>query len=397
MRLGAALTPIALLLVAGCTASVEPAQRDSGAPGPCDGVTCNEGFVCLDGACVPEDPCNGVDCPGPDERCNAGRCVSCESDLDGDHFEACVDCDDGDPNVVPGSEAACETACGLGTVRCLGLAGWSNCTAPIDCECDPGETRTEPCGRCGTLQRRCGADGTWAQPGECEEAGECVPGTVSTESCGDCNERERECTPGCTWGAWSQCQAQGDCTAGETETAACPDAGQRNRTCLPDCTWSGWSECGQGECVPGAQGNEACGNCGTRTRTCDQDGNWGAWGACGGEGPCAPGQAEDRACGDCGAQSRTCGNDCAWSGWGACGGEGACTPGATRAGGCDPCAQEVCNNQCRWGACALRPGSECEWQEGTHFRCCSPGHWQFCLPNSCVWSDQCASCSGCGC
>lgn len=398
MRLGAALILLALGLVT-CTASVDPGLHDAGTHGLCEGVTCNDGFTCLDGACVPEDPCADVECDGAGEHCSGGRCVSCEADQDLDGFEACVDCDDADPDVVPGSEAPCETACGSGTVRCLGLAGWSNCTAPLDCTCEPGDTRPEPCGRCGTLERACTAAGTWGEPGACEEAGECVPGTVSTEACQDaCSERERECTPGCTWGAWGDCQSQGDCAAGEIENADCPEGGQRSRSCGPDCTWGAWTECGGGgECVPNAQGSEACGNCGTRTRTCSADGTWGAWGACGGEGECAPGSRDDQACGQCGARSRTCGADCTWGAFAACGGEGACAPGDTRAGNCDPCAQQVCTDQCTWGGCELSPGSECEWQEGTHWRCCGASSWQFCLPNSCVWSSDCASCAGCGC
>jgi len=398
MRLGAALRLSALALTT-CTASVNPAQRDAGAGGACDGVSCNEGFTCLDGACVPDDPCDGVECNDPDEQCSGGRCVSCEADQDGDGFEACVDCDDADPNVVPGSEAPCETACGSGTVRCLGLAGWSNCTAPLECDCDPGATRSEPCGRCGSLERACTAGGTWGEPGTCEEVGECVPGTVSTEACEEgCAERERECTAACRWGGWGDCRVQGDCTAGETETADCPEGGQHARTCGDDCAWGPWSECGTGECVPGATETQGCGLlCGTQSRTCDADGTWGAFGACGGEGACAPGSRDDRACGDCGTQSRTCDANCQWGDYAACAGEGACSPGATRDGNCDPCAHQVCNDNCNWGGCVLRPGSECEWQEGTHWRCCDTDSWQFCLPNSCVWSSACADCNGCGC
>lgn len=379
-----------------CTASVNSGKPDAGTPGLCEDVTCNDGFVCLDGACVPEDPCEGVECDGEGEHCSGGRCVSCEADQDGDGFEACVDCDDTDPNVVPGSEAPCETACGSGTVRCLGLAGWSNCTAPLDCACEPGDTRSEPCGRCGSLQRTCTAGGSWGEPGECEEVGECVAGTVESEDCGDCSERERECTAGCAWGEWSDCAAQGDCEAGETQTEAC-EGGQRARSCGDDCTWGAWTDCASGECVPGATSDQACGNCGTQSRTCDADGSWGAFGACTAEGACTPGQTEDDACGQCGARTRTCGADCQWANFGACGGEGACAPGDTRPSNCDPCSYQVCNANCTWGGCELRPGSECEWQEGTHWRCCGANSWQFCLPDSCVWSNACASGCNCGC
>ncbi|MBI2897016.1 MAG: hypothetical protein HYY06_25895 [Deltaproteobacteria bacterium] len=385
-----------------CVASVDSGITDGGGQSDlCEGVTCSEGFTCLEGACVPEDPCLTVVCDGEGEECSGGRCVSCESDQDGDGYEACVDCDDGNAGIGPGSEEPCETRCAMGTVRCLGVAGWSTCSAPVECECEPGATRTEPCGRCGSVQRTCGADGIWEEdPGECSEVGECVPGAIGTQSCGECAEQQRECTAECVWGPWSDCGGPEGCAPGETEQQDCDDVGVRTRTCGEDCSWGAWSNCGAGgECVPGAVSEEDCEQCGTRGRTCTDAQAWGDWGACEDQGPCSPGATENQACGNCGTKTRTCGADCQWGAWGGCGGEGACTPDATRDGGCDPCAYQVCSDQCAWGGCVLRAGSECEWQEGTHWRCCGSSRWQFCLPNSCEWSTDCDICqnNGCGC
>ena len=166
-------------------------------------------------------------------------------------------------------------------------------------------------------------------------------------------------------------------------------------------------------CEPGdsdAQ-NEACGKCGERSRVrdCTDDCAWGPWGdwtACAGGGTCTPGEKETQTegCGNCGkkTRTRTCDNSCGWSGWSAwsgCGGQGACSPGAKTAGGCDACSEKTCNSQCNWAGCKLKAGSECEWEEGSNWKCCGSGKWHFCLPPvyGCKWSSQCAACTGCGC
>ena len=75
-----------LLSLLGCTASIDGSgDRDAASsPDPCQGVTCNEGFSCLEAACVPADPCEDVECLGEDERCSGGRCSSCQADEDAD-------------------------------------------------------------------------------------------------------------------------------------------------------------------------------------------------------------------------------------------------------------------------------------------------------------------------
>jgi len=158
--------------------------------------------------------------------------------------------------------------------------------------------------------------------------------------------------------------------------------------------------------------NDDCGECGagvrSRTRPCDLEtcewGDWGEWGVC----ACAPeAQTDDDSCGNCDlgtrSRSRTCSTDTctwsAWSGWTTCSGGGVCSAGARRENAsCDLCAEEVCSSRCRWeGECVLAAGSECFWEEGTNWRCCGANRWQFCLPSTCRWSTDCASCATCGC
>jgi len=139
-------------------------------------------------------------------------------------------------------------------------------------------------------------------------------------------------------------------------------------------------------CDPGAR--RSCGNCGTQTCTGSC-----VWSACSGEGSCAAGATRTQPCGNCGTQTFRCSASCSWEPSGGCSGSGPCAPGATQGGGCDPCSQQVCQNNCTWGGCSLRPGNACEYQGGRHHRNCSACRCglQFCL-NSCQWSTSCVSC-----
>jgi hypothetical protein len=116
-----------------------------------------------------------------------------------------------------------------------------------------------------------------------------------------------------------------------------------------------------------------------------------ATGGAGGTGPppeCSPGATQNvGGCPKCGTLVQTCDPNGFWQA-AVCQNQGDCTTGDTRAASCDQCSQEVCNGSCHWGACQLKPGSECEWQQGTHFLWCNSQHtwWQFCLPQ-CVWAD----------
>lgn len=220
---------------------------------------------------------------------------------------------------------------------------------------------------------------------------------MEMRGCGACGAgvqtRARTClADGCgygAWSAWSACSGNdSECTPNESdeETRACGLCGagmqRRTRSCVAaTCSWSAfsaWSECSGGttQCMPGAVDEqvERCGACGTgsrkRTRTCSTTTcSWGAWGA-----------------------------------WSACAGvTAACTPGQTM--GCSPadsCGHRVCNDSCQWGGCVPRVAGGClrrrggTQEEGSNYRCCGDGRWQFCLPE-CTWSSACAGCSPTNC
>jgi len=195
-------------------------------------------------------------------------------------------------------------------------------------------------------------------------AGGCVPGDEEIlDQCDKCGTLRRVCDTNGQWLA-AECVSQGACSPGETTSEPCGNCGSRTLTCSASCSWEPGACTGGGVCSPGATSSEPCGNCGTRPLTCSAACAWES-GACGGEGPCSPGQTRDCMCSTYGGTTACCG-------------------------------QEVCGNDCQWGGCALKPGNTCDWQAGSHFRCCASGSWQFCLP-SCKWSTACASCSGCGC
>jgi hypothetical protein len=128
------------------------------------------------------------------------------------------------------------------------------------------------------------------------------------------------------------------------------------------------------------------------------------------ENPCVPNAVEPgmQACGACntGKQSgtRTCSpTTCTWGpwSWGECTGiTAACTPGSTTA--CSPkdkCGQRVCSSSCSWGGCTpvLPDGCvsvrEGHTDEGSNYRCCGTGKWEFCSAATCKWSGGCAACS----
>jgi len=291
---------------------------------PCADVVCPPRTSCEEGACVESDPCVGVSC---DEGfvCSAGTCVNGALDEDGDGFAAAADCDDHDPDVVPGSTEPCTSDCGEGTTTCE-AGEWLPCTAPEECECNPGETRPEPCGQCGVATRTCGAGGTWeSEVGECGNEGECSPAAVEVAGCGsDCAQQSRTCADDCTWGAWDPCEGATECDPGAIDTRACGDCGGQDRTCTPQCLWGAYGACeGEGMCSVGATESRGCGNCGTESRTCDAQCSWGAYGRCANEGLCAPGAVETRACGpgSCGEETRTCSAQCGWGAFGLCAGQ----------------------------------------------------------------------------
>lgn len=223
----------------------------------------------------------------------------------------------------------------------------------------------------------------------------CDPGEFGMEArgCGACGAgmqlRTRRCAgDGCGWGewsAWSACAGNtSECTTGEAQRQmqSCGSCNQgtqtRTRSCMAaTCSWgawSAWSECSAvvSECVPSQMETqtEPCGACNTGKRT----------------------------------RIRSCSSaSCTWGGWGAwsaCSGvTAACTPGDTIA--CSPadsCGHRVCSASCTWGGCVPRVANGClrrrngAQEEGSNYRCCRDGAWQFCMP-SCQWSADCAACS----
>ena len=90
-------------------------------------------------------------------------------------------------------------------------------------------------------------------------------------------------------------------------------------------------------------------------------------------GMCSPGDQRMIPCGNCGMETDTCTKGCQWSA-GACNGQG-CAPGSTQAGGCDQCSQQTCGNDCKWSACALKPGNACEYKGGKNLKPCNCPGW----------------------
>lgn len=371
-----------------CLAGTPTAEVCNGADDDCDGIkdegACDDQNDCTQDLCnsatgCSHQPLNGLVCGGlcvANGLCDNGECVG----------TATLDCNDNDPCTTD----TCDPAVG-----CIHTKEDENCGTPSAC---PGG------------------------------ASECTPGEedVDTQACGACGSqtRTRYCTEQCTWTSWSQwseCGSSSVCSPGDTEQEfqACGSCGsqERSRTCTNACewgAWSSWSACdGGGICTPGQSESDtqSCGNCGsqTRTRFCSSQcewGSWGSWSSCSGQGSCSPGetQSDSQSCGNCGNQTRnrTCNGSCSWnswSAWGQCSSQGACAPGDTTDSDCDACAEKTCTSSCEWSQCNLKPGAQCLHQGGTNWQCCGSGKWQFCLgPNyGCVWSDQCETCTGCGC
>jgi hypothetical protein len=196
----------------------------------------------------------------------------------------------------------------------------------------------------------------------------------------------------------------GACVSGRCACAGAGDAGDGPACgaveCHLFCTARGadYGECRGGECRCEPPLADAGADVDGTADAEDADGaDADAGGDDGSPGECTPAEVGTRGCGTrCGTHTRACNGSCAWDDWTGCTGEGECSPDETAASDCDPCAQRVCSSSCSWGGCELRSGSECEWNSGSHWRCCAAGSWQFCLP-SCVWSTDCATCTGCGC
>lgn len=85
--------------------------------------------------------------------------------------------------------------------------------------------------------------------------------------------------------------------------------------------------------------------------------------------------------------------------WSACSVPETCQPGDTKnCSNGDACGVVRCNDQCSWGACEPKVAGGClrirepNGNDGSNYRCCASGAWEFCL-KSCQWSADCESCA----
>ena len=136
-----------------------------------------------------------------------------DNDLDG--HPIWEDCDDNDPEVIPGTIRSCTSACDYGTQTCIS-GSWTPCTASNDCTCStPGETQIIDCGKCGQASRTCTSSHTWTTPTNCYGERECFAGEVDEGKCGFCGLQTRLCNSSCEWLDWSECAHPGECNPGD--------------------------------------------------------------------------------------------------------------------------------------------------------------------------------------
>lgn len=156
--------------------------------------------------------------------------VGCSDSIEGDPDAAPVDggSDDAGP-VLPSDGGPPEDASS------------SMDAGPTDAGPEPcpteGETRTAPCGNCGTGQEMC-TDGVWTATGVCLSQGECSAGSVEMETTELCGERARICDDACEWLPWDVLTEDGECLPGTERTSACTEPGEtRPETCSDSCEW----------------------------------------------------------------------------------------------------------------------------------------------------------------
>jgi hypothetical protein len=334
---------------------------------------------CIDGQCV------GTACqPGDEEGCFNGchkgaiSCVNglwavcdappvleveiCGDGIDNDCFQGV---DDGCAVCEPGQEQPCSTSCDAGKQLCGPEGQWGVCSASTDCNCSPGDIKSEPCGNCGHKDLTCTGDKTWGTSEICLDEGDCSFEETEELACGKCGVQTRTCLEGCVWGEYSEeCANEGVCDPGDSMEGGCTPqgggCGSQQLTCNDICEWD------EGPCISGAGCTEgetqviSCGSkCGEEISVCDANCNWVSNGICQELGECIPGQIQIADCGQCGEKSRECTDSCSWEEWTLCNGSGDCEPGAIQSQFCGPvpaiypCQSgtqtQTCNENCLWG------------------------------------------------
>lgn len=165
----------------------------------------------------------------------------------------------------------------------------------------------------------CSTGGGWVSQGGfgspvgtgCEVTCQCTPGQTQSQGCGKCGSKKRTCGGNCLWGGWSGCTGQGACSAGQKQSQGCGNCGSQSRTCKGNCKWGGWGACGgQGPCAPGQVETEACCDCGSRARSCGGTCKWGGWSTCDGPDPVGQPTCPTGGLGECGIGLTKCQAGC---------------------------------------------------------------------------------------
>ena len=307
---------------------------------------CPSGQTCYNSACCTPKTCSdlGWECGNGSDGCGGTvSCGGCQQNY------SCVN-NQCQPIPPTCGDSKCDTNDGENCQTCKQDCGAGD-------GCSPGQTKSQPCGNCGTQTKTCDSSCSWGSWGSCTGEGECSPGqTGSSQNCGNCGTKVQKCNSSCQW-EWGSCTGEGDCSPGQTGSSQdCGKCGTKVQKCNNYCQWE-WGSCnGQGECSPGQTGSsQDCGNCGTKVQKCNNYCQW-EWGSCNGQGECSSGQTQHQDCGNCGTKTRSCNGSCEWGSWGSCTGTGPCSPGQTASSqDCGSCGTKVqkCNNNCQWewGTC----------------------------------------------
>ncbi len=247
---------VAAVALAGCIGEVESKS--------CEGVSCDGGQVCEEGACV-APPCARDEECGAGRSCQAGRCGTCVPRTCADAFPRCgssvddgcggaIDC----PAEVCGPGQTCEAGCcrQFTCEQIPGLCGTfvDACGQELVCPCAEGL-------RCAAEAGQAGACVCDPRPGTCEAGSECG---VLADGCGG------EATCGCAGELW--CEFQGRC-AGDPSHPCSADGhcGADGPCSYARCACATCSEpyarCGSFD--DGCGTTLACGGCGAGER-CDE-------------------------------------------------------------------------------------------------------------------------------